>query len=127
MEEDDLITEPLGQEIHLFFKNVLGIDSLKNSVITSAQLLIKNAEQERDRKAAEDRRIQEEREKREEQLMMERDGRMQRGLALVALFAVVSALTDTFDFIIKFTPGYERVVSSLTLLFCCKILYFREV
>ncbi len=107
MEEDDLIADPLEQEVYAFIKDTLGIEPLKNSVATSAQLLIKDAEQMRDRKAAEDRRIQEEREKKENEQEAKRDGRIQAGIGLVTIFAVFSAWVDAFDFIAKLVPGSD--------------------
>lgn len=107
MEEDDLIADPLEQEVYAFIKDVLGIAPLKNSVVTSAQLLLKNAEQMRDRKAAEDRRIQEEREKKENEQEAKRDARIQAGIGLATSFAVFSAWVDAFDFIAKFVPGSD--------------------
>ena len=107
IEEDDLIADPLEQEVYAFIKDTMGIEPLKNSVATSAQLLIKNAEQMRDRKAAEDRRLQEMREKKENEREARRDGRIQAGIGLATIFAVFSAWVDAFDFIAKFVPGSD--------------------
>ncbi len=107
MEEDDLIANPLEQEVYAFIKDTWGIESLKSSVTSSAQLLIKNAEQLRDRKAAEERHAQEVRKEIEDEKEAKRDSRIQAGIGLVTVFTVFSAWTDAFDFIAKFVPGND--------------------
>lgn len=107
IEEDDLIANSLEQEVYAFIKDTLGIESLKSSVTTSAQLLIKNAEQLRDRKATEERHAQEVRKEIEDEKEAKRDSRIQAGIGLVTVFTVFSAWTDAFDFIAKFVPGND--------------------
>ena len=107
MEEDDLIANSLEQEVYAFIKDTLGIESLKSSVTTSAQLLIKNAEQLRDRKATEERHAQEVRKEIEDEKEAKRDSRIQAGIGLVTVFTVFSAWTDAFDFIAKLVPGND--------------------
>lgn len=107
MEEDDLIANPLEQEVYAFIKDTWGIESLKSSVTSSAQLLLKNAEQLRDRKAAEERHAQEVRKEKEDEKEAKRDSRIQAGIGLVTVFTVFSAWTDAFDFIAKFVPGND--------------------
>lgn len=107
-EEYDLITDPLEQSIYKFIKDTLNIESLKKSVTTSAQLLIKNAEQMWD-------------EKKEKQ-----DERIQAGIGLVTIFAVISALGDVFDYIAKFIPGDVsgwREIYEFKLAFVVAILF----
>lgn len=108
MEEDDLSVNSLEQKVYSFIKEILGIEALKNSVATSAQLLIKNAEQLRDRKASEDRRNQEMREKEANEAEEKRDQLIQTGIGLTAVLAIFSALVDAFDFIAKFVPGNDE-------------------
>lgn len=124
IEEDDLIVNPLEQEVYAFIKRTFGIENLKDSVTTSAQLLIKNAEQLRDRKADEDWRIKEEREKEEEQRKAKRDGRIQAGIGLVTIFAVFSAWVDAFDFLAKLVPGQDGSWSDIL---SCKPVFVIEL
>lgn len=86
MEEDDLITNPIEMEAYSFIKDLLHINELKSSVISSAQLLIENAEQENEK----------EKKKRNE--------RIQAGIGLISVFSILSALTNAFNFILLFLP-----------------------
>ncbi len=113
MQEDDIIADPLEQEVYAFIKNTLGIEPLKASVTASTGLLIKNAEELRDRKAAADRLAQESRAKQEEAREAKRDSRIQAGIGLVTVFAVFSAWVDAFDFFAKLVPGSEGGWSEL--------------
>lgn len=95
MEQDGLIVDPIEQEIYTFISDVLGIDVLKRSVMTSAQLLIDNAEQKETAEKA------------------KRDNRIQAGLGLVTIFTVFSAFVDAFDYIAKWLPGSDGGWSDL--------------
>ncbi len=96
MEEADLnILDPVEQDAYVFLRTVLGIEPLRNTVTTSAQLLIENAKQQYEKREA------------------ERDGRIQAGIGVVSIFAIFSAFTDSFDFIAKFVPGTEGGWSEL--------------
>lgn len=50
IEEDNIIMDPLEQDVYAAVKSSFKIDELRKSVIDSANLLIKNAEQEEDKK-----------------------------------------------------------------------------
>ncbi len=107
MEKDNLISNPLEQEVFAFIKNILEIEALKRSVTTSAQLLIKNAEQQREREIKKARLAREEREKQEEQAEKQRDAEIQAGISLLSILAVFSAWVDAFDFIARLDPDVE--------------------
>ena len=83
------------------------IDELKESVIDSANLLIKNAEQKRDRELKKARKEQEEREKEENAKEKARDNRLQAGIGLMTIVGVFSAWVDSFDFFAKWVPKIE--------------------
>ena len=107
IETDNLITAPLEQDIYDAIKESLQVDELRESVVTSANLLIKNAEQKRDRALNQAREEQKQRKIAEEKKERERDELIQAGIGLVTILAVFSALVDSFDFIAKFIPGKE--------------------
>lgn len=107
IESDGLISDPVEQEVYAFINNTLGIDSLKESVTTSARLLIKNAEQQHDRETKAARIRREEWEKKEERAEKRRDEQLQAGIGLVSVLAVFSAWVDAFDFFAKLEPGTE--------------------
>ena len=113
IESDGLISDPLEKEAYAFINNTLGIDSLKESVTTSAQLLIKNAEQQYDREAKAARIKREDREKKEERAEKRRDEQLQAGIGLVSVLAVFSAWVDAFDFFAKLEPGVDEGWTSL--------------
>lgn len=89
MAQEKVDKNSLEQDVYAFLNRALGIESLKDNVITSAKLLIENAEQENERKES------------------ERDSYIQAGIGAVSVFAIFSAFTDSFDFIAKFVPGSE--------------------
>jgi len=107
VQKDDLIVNPLEQEVYAFMKSTLGIDALKESVTASAELLIKNAEQKRDRDAKKAREEREEREKAAEEAEQRRDNQIQAIMGLFAILGIFSALVDCFDFIGKFVEDGE--------------------
>lgn len=107
IQKDDLITNPVEQEIYIFMKNILSIMPLKESVVTSAELLIRNAEQKRDHDSKEARERREERAKAADEAEKRRDNRIQAIMSLLALFSISSALVDCFDFISKFNSRGE--------------------
>ena len=85
----------------------MGIDTLKESVITSAELLIKNAEQQRDRDLKKAQQKQEEAQKLEDEASQRRDARIQAGIGWVTVLAVFSAWIDAYDFLGKLSPDME--------------------
>lgn len=85
----------------------MGIDILKESVLKSAQLLISNAEQERDREMKAAREKQEEARQKEEESSQRRDARIQAGIGWVTVLAVFSAWIDAYDFLGKLSPDME--------------------
>lgn len=87
IEEDNIIMDPLEQDVYGAVKDSFKIDELRKSVIDSANLLIKNAEQEEDKKEK------------------VRDNLLQAGVGLMAILAVFSAWVDSFDFFSKFSSG----------------------
>ena len=107
IEEDDLIADPLEQEVYFFIKDALGIERLKDNVDSSARLLISNAEQLRDRRAEKQRYNQTVMEKIEQRQEAKRDGRIQAGIGLMTIFAIFSAWNDAFDFIAKIVPNRD--------------------
>ena len=107
IEEDNVIVDPLEQDIYAALKSSFKIDELKESVIDSANLLIKNAEQKRDRELKKARKEQEEREKEENAKEKARDNRLQAGIGLMTIVGVFSAWVDSFDFFAKLVPGIE--------------------
>lgn len=107
IEEDDLIADPLEQEVYFFIKDALGIERLKDNVDSSARLLISNAEQLRDRRAEKQRYNQTVMEKIEQRQEAKRDGRIQAGIGLMTIFAIFSAWNDAFDFIAKIAPNRD--------------------
>lgn len=104
MQRDDLIADPIEQEVYSFMKKNIGIDELKKSVLTSADLLIQNAQQKRDREEKEERLRQEKREKQAEDAERRRDNQIQAIMGIFALLGVFSALVDSFDFVSRFFP-----------------------
>lgn len=108
IEEDDLIADPIEQEIYKFIKKILDIGTLQKTVITSAQLLVKNAEQLRDRKKTAEQQAQEIRKRKEIEQEEKQNSRIQAGIGFVTIFTIFSAWTDAFDFIAKFMPGSEE-------------------
>ena len=107
IEEDNVIVDPLEQDIYAAIKSSFKIDELKESVINSANLLIKNAEQKRDRELKKARKEQEEREKEENAREEARDSRLQAGVGLMTIVGVFSAWVDSFDFFAKLVPDIE--------------------
>ena len=93
--------------VYSFIRNMMGIQTLKKSVIASAQLLIKNAEQESDRETKQAREALEEARKREEESAQRRDARIQAGIGWVTVLAVFSAWIDAYDFIGKLSPDMD--------------------
>ena len=87
IEEDNIIMDPLEQDVYASVKSSFKIDELRKSVIDSANLLIKNAEQEEDKKEK------------------TRDNLLQAGVGLMAILALFSAWVDSYDFISKFADG----------------------
>ncbi|MBR5510423.1 MAG: hypothetical protein IKV59_10255 [Lachnospiraceae bacterium] len=102
---DDLILDPVEQEVYSFIKANLGIVPLKESVITSAELLIKNAEQKRDRDMEAARNEREKREKQAEKAERRRDKQLQAIMGWFTLLGIASAFNDGFDFISKMDAG----------------------
>ncbi len=107
IEEDGLITDPLESMVYRFIRTTMGIDTLKESVITSAELLIKNAEQQRDRDLKKAQQKQEEAQKLEDEASQRRDARIQAGIGWVTVLAVFSAWIDAYDFLGKLSPDME--------------------
>lgn len=107
IEEDSVIVDPLEQDIYAAIKSSFKINELKESVIDSANLLIKNAEQKRDEEVKKDRRNQENREKKESAKEKARDNRLQAGIGLMTIVGVFSAWVDSFDFFAKIVPKID--------------------
>lgn len=107
MQRDDLIIDPVEQEVYCFLKRNMGINELKENVLTTAELLIQNARQKREREEKEERQEQEKREKRAEDAERRRDNQIQAIMGLFALLGIFSALADCFDFVAKFLTGGE--------------------
>lgn len=107
IQKDDLVVNPLEQEVYAFMKEILGIDALRESVTASAELLIKNAEQKRDRDAKKAVEEREKREKAAEEAERRSDNQLQAIMGLFAILGIFSALVDCFDFIGKFGPEGE--------------------
>ena len=87
IEEDNIIIDPLEQDVYEAVKGSFKIEELRKSVIDSANLLIKSAEQEEDKKEK------------------TRDNLLQAGVGLMAVLALFSAWVDSFDFFSKFIDG----------------------
>ena len=125
IERDELITDSLELMVYSFIRNMMGIQTLKKSVIASAQLLIKNAEQESDRETKQAREALEEARKREEESAQRRDARIQAGIGWVTVLAVFSAWIDAYDFIGKLSPDMDdgwRALMNYPTLFWFEIL-----
>lgn len=129
--------QPLEREYGTFFQNPfprdkrslvhlkIGVDTLKDSVITSAELLIKNAEQQRDRELKQAREQMEEIQKREEEAAQKRAARIQAGIGWVTVLAVFSAWIDAYDFFGKFSPDMDdgwRALMQYPALFTFEVL-----
>jgi hypothetical protein len=87
MQTDDIIVNPVEQEVYSFIKEKLQIENLKDSVMNVSELVIRNAEEQ------------------EEMIEQKQSKKIEFIMTFISILAIFSAWTDGYDFFEHFSAN----------------------